>query len=74
MFGSVDSGVPNPVGADGLTFLDSVWTEAPFESHTRFVSTVERVGEEWEGSGALTGNQRSAIVDAARQAEAELQA
>jgi len=74
VFGSVESGVPNPSGDDGLTFLDAVWAQAPFASHAQFVSTVERVGEEWEGRGVLAGDQLSAIVDAARQAEAELQA
>jgi hypothetical protein len=72
VFGSVDSGVANPVGADGLTFLDAVWDQAPFESHAQFLSTVERAAQAWEGSGAMTARQRSAIVDAATRAEEAL--
>ena len=52
--------------------LDAGWDEAPFASHEQLVATVERVATEWEGSGLLTGSDRAAIVDAARQAETEL--
>lgn len=70
VFGSVDSGVANPAGDDGLTFLDVVWSEAPFPDHARFVETVERVATEWRASGRLGEKERAAIVDAARRAEA----
>jgi DUF1680 family protein len=72
VFGSVDARVANPARADGLTFLDAVWDEAPFASHDEFVATVESVATEWEGSGLLTAGERETIVDAARRAEAEL--
>ena len=72
VFGSVDSGVPNPAGVDGLTFLDAVWDEAPFENHGAFLSTVERIGREWERSGSLSRDDGAAIIDAAEKAEADL--
>ena len=71
-FGSVDSGMANPVGADGMTFLDAVWDQAPFRSHDQFISVVEQTADEWEGSGMLTDGERSGIVDAARRAEDDL--
>lgn len=72
VFGSVDSGVANPVGSDGLTFLDAVWSEAPFASHTAFVSAVERIAGEWQRAGAFSPAQQQAILDAARRAEEDL--
>jgi hypothetical protein len=73
VFGSVDAGVPNPTGSDGRTFLDAVWDQAPFQDHTQFVSAVEEMVSEWEGSGRITESDGAAIVDAARRAEADLQ-
>jgi hypothetical protein len=73
VFGSVDSGVANSAGPDGLTFLDTVWDQAPFGSHAEFLATVERTADDWEGTGALTRMERTAIVDAARRAQADLQ-
>jgi hypothetical protein len=68
----VDAGVPNAAGADGLTFLDAVWGQAPFADHASFVAAVERVAGEWQSAGAFTGAQQTAVVDAARRAEADL--
>jgi hypothetical protein len=72
VFGSEDSGVENPVGSDGSTFLDAVWARAPFPSHERFVSTVETLTAEWEGAGLLTEFQSRSIVEAASRAEAAM--
>lgn len=72
VFGPVESGVANPAGDDGLTFLDTVWDEAPFQDHTAFMATVEQAAAEWERRGAFTGEERSAVVDAARSAESAL--
>jgi DUF1680 family protein len=68
VFGSVDSGVANTKREDGVTFLDAVWSGAPFTDHTRFVAAVERTATEWR----LTAADQSAIVQAARRAEREL--
>jgi hypothetical protein len=73
VFGSVEAGVPNSVGPDGLSFLDRVWDRAPFRDHGQLMAVVEEAAREWEAAGALTDNQRAAIVDAARRAEEDLQ-
>jgi hypothetical protein len=72
VFGSVSTGVANRAGADGLTFLDRVWDQAPFASHDQFVATVERVAGELGQAGLFTAEQRTAIVDGARRAEPDL--
>jgi hypothetical protein len=72
VFGSMDSGVANASGPDGLTFLDAVWERAPFEDHGQFLSAVEQMAAEWEGSGVLTEADGAAVLDAARRAEADL--
>jgi hypothetical protein len=72
VFGSVDSGAPNPADPDGLTFLDAVWDGAPFRTHAEFVALVEELAEEWEGAGTLTALDRDAIVEAAQRAEEDL--
>ena len=33
VFGSIDAGVPNAKREDGLTFLDVLWSDAPFSPH-----------------------------------------
>jgi DUF1680 family protein len=72
VFGSVDAGVANPAREDGRTFLDAVWDQAPFASHDAFVAAVERTADAW--ADPLPTGSRSAIVDAARRAEADLEA
>ncbi|HZD04639.1 MAG TPA: hypothetical protein VE173_06970, partial [Longimicrobiales bacterium] len=68
----IDAGVGNTARDDGLTFLDVVWDEAPFRDHEAFVATVERVAGEWREEGRFSEQERSAVTDAARRAEAEL--
>jgi hypothetical protein len=72
VFGSVDAGVPNAAGAGGLPFLDAVWDHAPFADHAAFLATVERLAGVWQTAGAFSAAQGSAVVDAARRAEADL--
>lgn len=72
VFGSVSTGIENAAGADGLTFLDTVWDEAPFASHDEFVATVQQVAAEFGRGGHLTAEQQTAVVDGARRAEADL--
>jgi hypothetical protein len=73
VFGSQDSGVSNPAGPDGRTFLDTVWAQAPFQDHGSFLETVDRTAREWEGSGLFSASEHQAVVQAARNAEEELQ-
>jgi len=72
IFGSQDSGISNPTGSDGRTFLDAVWAEAPFNSHSALLSTVERIAAEWAGDGSLTEFEASTITETARSAEEDL--
>ena len=72
VFGSADSGVINAANADGETFLDKVWSNAPFSSHASLVATVERAAAQWRGSGQFTDAQQKAVVRAAKRAEKDL--
>jgi DUF1680 family protein len=65
------TGIVSP-GDDGLTFLDAVWDNAPFENHGEFVSTVETVSQQWLMLGLLTADQRATITQAAKNAAASL--
>jgi DUF1680 family protein len=72
VFGNVDSAVANTKRDDGVTFLDAVWTGAPFADHGRFVASVERVAAEWRTAGRLTAPDETTVVQAARRAERDL--
>jgi hypothetical protein len=72
VFGSVDSGVPNPARDDGFTFLDVLWDEAPFANHAQFIRTVERISAEWRRRGLFTDAERAAILVAAQRAREDL--
>ena len=72
VFGSIDAGVPNHARADGLTFLDVLWDQAPFADHAQFTSAVGRIAAEWQQAGTLTTEERAAIVSAASRAEGDL--
>jgi DUF1680 family protein len=72
VFGSIDSGVANTARADGFTFLDVVWNEAPFASHAQFVAAVEKAATEWRGHSLLSASERQTIMDAAEKARGEL--
>jgi DUF1680 family protein len=67
VFGSIDSGVPNRPRGDGLTFLDLVWSEAPFASFEQFLATLNKISAAW-----LSEPERMAILDATNRARAEL--
>jgi hypothetical protein len=65
----VNAGVPNYQRADGLTFLDLVWAEAPFQDKAGFVRAVATVSAEWETAGTFTRQQRQAVLVAANRAD-----
>jgi len=69
VFGSMDSGVPNRARADGVTFLDVVWAEAPFSDHAQLLAAVGRVSAEWLRLGLLTSAERVTITDGASRAD-----
>ena len=72
VFGSIDAGVANTPREDRLTFLDVLWDEAPFANHEQFMTAVTRIATEWQKAGRFTAQERTAIVDAAAKAEAQL--
>jgi uncharacterized protein len=68
VFGSQSSGVPNRAQSDGNTFLDVVWGRAPFTSRAAFVQAVDGVATDWRNRGLLSSTERSAIIQAAQNA------
>lgn len=54
--------------ADGVTFLDAVWGNAPFANQGQFVSTVTRTAEEWVAAGLMTSAQKDTVVSTATRA------
>ncbi len=69
VFGSVDTGVANSKRDDGKTFLDAVWTGAPFANQAGFVAAVERVAAEWRSAGRMSEAEQGTVVQAARRAD-----
>jgi hypothetical protein len=67
-FSDLDSGVPNRDRGDGCTFLDLVWSQAPFADHGAFVAAVEIVKEDYEAAGLITGREGGTIMMTAAQA------
>jgi uncharacterized protein len=72
VFRSIDSGVPNRAREDGLTFLDELWSGAPFANHREFMTAVNRITSAWQQAGRLSAADRAAVVSAAGKAEREL--
>ncbi|MFI5798167.1 glycoside hydrolase family 127 protein [Streptomyces sp. NPDC051677] len=68
VFGTTDSGVPNRPRADGLTFLDVLWGQAPFASTARFVGAVRTLADTWLSGGLFTRAERDRVVAAAGSA------
>jgi hypothetical protein len=68
VFGSVEVGVANPQRADGLTFLDLVWAQAPFASQSAFQNAVASVSNELAQAGLLTSADQQKIAAAAAAA------
>jgi DUF1680 family protein len=68
VFGSVDSGVPNVAGANGLTFLDTLWEHAPFANNQQFKAAVGNVANSWVRAGLFTQAQANAVIAAASSA------
>jgi hypothetical protein len=72
VFGSIDTGIANTKRDDGVTFLDAVWSGAPFADHGQFKAEVERMATEWNAAGRLNAADQSAVVQSARRAERDL--
>ena len=72
VFRSIDSGVANRAREDGQTFLDELWSAAPFASHREFMTAVNRIAAAWQQSGKFSAAERSAIVATADKAAREI--
>ncbi|MGW6929183.1 beta-L-arabinofuranosidase domain-containing protein [Lentzea sp. NPDC054927] len=68
MFAGVDSGVANPVRADGSTFLDEVWVAAPFAAKNSFVDRVTVVARRWVAEGLMSVADHDRVIRTARNA------
>ncbi|MGJ7906456.1 beta-L-arabinofuranosidase domain-containing protein [Actinopolyspora sp. H202] len=68
VFDSVASGVLNRSSSEGVTFLDEIWSAAPFEDRGEFTSHVARVSRRWQRNGVYTGSERGNIIAAAGRA------
>ncbi|GGZ29101.1 hypothetical protein GCM10010365_56690 [Streptomyces poonensis] len=68
-FGAADSGVPNRARADGLTFLDVLWQQAPFTTSARFVRAVRTLADRWTSDGLFIRPERDRVVAAATGAD-----
>ncbi|WP_144122674.1 beta-L-arabinofuranosidase domain-containing protein [Catellatospora sichuanensis] len=66
------TGIPSP-GTDGPTFLDLVWDQAPFRTHSEFVAAVTATAEAFAAAGALTAADRDLVILHATRSERELQ-
>ncbi|SER10388.1 hypothetical protein SAMN04487983_101169 [Streptomyces sp. yr375] len=65
VFGTTVSGVPNRSRADGLTFLDVLWDQAPFATSARFLAAVRALADTWLAGGLFTQAERDRVVAAA---------
>lgn len=59
-------------GSDGLTFLDVVWDQAPFATHSDFVKVVASIADSFVAAKIYTSVERDTIVARAGEAEKEL--
>ncbi|KAH8894510.1 DUF1680-domain-containing protein [Thozetella sp. PMI_491] len=65
------TGITSP-GTDGPTFLDLVWDQSPFASHTAFVEAVSSTANAFVATGVYTASERDVIVTKAGEAEQEM--
>ncbi|HKT01839.1 MAG TPA: glycosylase, partial [Rugosimonospora sp.] len=65
VFGGADTGVPNVAGADGLTFLDVLWSAAPFAGQAQFRRAVRGTAAAFVRAGLLSGDQAHRVAGVA---------
>ncbi len=61
VFAGLDSGVPNRPDGVGTTFLDALWSLAPFENPTAFERGVAATAQRWMSAGLLTSAESSTV-------------
>lgn len=59
-------------GTDGPTFLDVVWDQAPFSTHSDFLRVISSVADTFVAAKTFTSSERDTIVKKAGEAEKEL--
>jgi hypothetical protein len=69
VFGGTDSGVENRARADGRTFLDVVWAEAPFHDRRSLERQVSTTAKAWQGAGLLSADERESVLRTVREAD-----
>lgn len=60
------------LGTDGPTFLDVLWDQAPFATHTEFIKVVESTADSFVAANVFTVQEKNTIVQKASEAEQEL--
>lgn len=65
------SGITSP-GSDGPTFLDILWDQAPFATHSVFVDAVTSIANSFVAAGVYTSSERDTIIRKAKEAEQAL--
>ncbi|MGW1216076.1 beta-L-arabinofuranosidase domain-containing protein [Streptomyces sp. NPDC002499] len=68
VFGNTDSGVANPVKADGTTLLDEVWAGAPFGGKGALIARVRSTVDAWVSDGLLSAGDGAKVVGTAERA------
>lgn len=68
VFGTLDSGVANPVRADGTSLLDEVWAGAPFRDRAALVTRVRSTVDAWIAAGLLDAADGRTVVTTAERA------
>ncbi|MFD5315906.1 glycoside hydrolase family 127 protein [Streptomyces sp. NPDC127098] len=68
-FRDADSGVPNRAAPDGTTYLDRLWSRAPFRDRPAFLRAARAVADEWRAAGRLDTAERAAVLAAAERAD-----
>jgi len=68
VFGGSDSGVANPVKADGTSLLDEIWAGAPFRGKGALVARVRASVTAWVSAGLLDAADAETVVGTVERA------
>ncbi|MBM0226060.1 glycoside hydrolase family 127 protein [Micromonospora sp. ATA51] len=66
VLGGRETGVANPVRANGVSLLDELWSAAPYRNKTELLKALESLTSSWVRDGLLTADERSTILATAR--------
>jgi uncharacterized protein len=71
VFAGVDSGAANPTRGDGTSFLDEVWSAAPFADRDAFLDRVQETSAAWVAERLMSARDRQKVLVAAARAPFE---